>query len=535
MTFTAGNFLLLAGFILILSILLSKTGYKAGVPVLLVFLLVGMLFGEDGVGIHFEDYTIAQSIGMVAMSIILFNGGMDTKYTTIKPVLGPGIVLATVGVLLTTLITGFFIHITSTSFNSLINVSFPYAVLIAATMSSTDSASVFSIIRAQKMKMHNNLQPLLELESGSNDPMANMLTIVMIQIVMNSGGGDASAVSIILTFLWQFGMGLVIGFVFGRSYVWLHNTIKLENKSMYQILIMGFVFLTFSITNVINANGYLAVYIAGIVVGNAGMVKGTPKIRIFKKEYPLFGSKKIIEKRSINKLLDGLTWLVQIVMFLMLGLLVAPHNMMDMAFNAIILGLFVIFIGRPLAVYLSLIPFRKIGFKDKAFISWVGLRGAAPIIFATYPVVAGVKDGELVFNVVFFITLISLLVQGTTIPFVANMLKLGEKDESGPENFGIEIPDELNTIMEQQTVEKETILKDYPLKKGTLIMIVKRGDRYIVPNGRLILKKGDQLLVISESGEEEIMESLDKQHSDFMKLNWNFNINMLETDDEKQS
>ena len=501
----------------------------------MVFLLVGMLFGEDGVGIHFEDYTIAQSIGMVAMSIILFNGGMDTKYTTIKPVLGPGIVLATVGVLLTTLITGFFIHITSTSFNSLINVSFPYAVLIAATMSSTDSASVFSIIRAQKMKMHNNLQPLLELESGSNDPMANMLTIVMIQIVMNSGGGDASAVSIILTFLWQFGMGLVIGFVFGRSYVWLHNTIKLENKSMYQILIMGFVFLTFSITNVINANGYLAVYIAGIVVGNAGMVKGTPKIRIFKKEYPLFGSKKIIEKRSINKLLDGLTWLVQIVMFLMLGLLVAPHNMMDMAFNAIILGLFVIFIGRPLAVYLSLIPFRKIGFKDKAFISWVGLRGAAPIIFATYPVVAGVKDGELVFNVVFFITLISLLVQGTTIPFVANMLKLGEKDESGPENFGIEIPDELNTIMEQQTVEKETILKDYPLKKGTLIMIVKRGDRYIVPNGRLILKKGDQLLVISESGEEEIMESLDKQHSDFMKLNWNFNINMLETDDEKQS
>lgn len=535
MTFTAGNFLLLAGFILILSILLSKTGYKAGIPVLLVFLLVGMLFGEDGVGIHFENYTIAQSIGMVAMSIILFNGGMDTKYTTIKPVLGPGIVLATVGVLLTTLITGFFIHITSTSFNSLVNVSFPYAVLIAATMSSTDSASVFSIIRAQKMKMHNNLQPLLELESGSNDPMANMLTIVMIQIVMNSGGGDASAVSIILTFLWQFGMGLVIGFVFGRSYVWLHNTIKLENKSMYQILIMGFVFLTFSITNMINANGYLAVYIAGIVVGNAGLVKGTPKIRIFKKEYPLFGSKKIIEKRSINKLLDGLTWLVQIVMFLMLGLLVAPHNMMDMAFNAIILGLFVIFIGRPLAVYLSLIPFKKIGFKDKAFISWVGLRGAAPIIFATYPVVAGVKDGELIFNIVFFITLISLLVQGTTIPFVANLLKLGEKDDSGPENFGIEIPDELNTIMEQQTVEKETILKDYPLKKGTLIMIVKRGDRYIVPNGRLILKKGDQLLVISESGEEEIMESMEKQHSDFMKLNWNFNINMLETDDEKQS
>ncbi len=531
MTFTAGNFLLLAGFILILSILLSKTGYKAGIPVLLVFLLVGMLFGEDGVGIHFGNYNVAQSIGMVAMSIILFNGGMDTKFGAVKPVLGPGVVLATVGVLLTTLITGFFIHITSTSFDGLVSVTFPYAVMIAATMSSTDSASVFSIIRAQKMKMHNNLQPLLELESGSNDPMANMLTIVMIQIVMNSGSG-VGALSIILTFLWQFSMGLVIGFVFGRSYVWLHNTIRLENKSMYQILIMGFVFITFSITNMINANGYLAVYIAGIVVGNAGMVKDTPKIRINKKEYPLFGNRKIIEKRSIDKLLDGLTWLVQIVMFLMLGLLVTPHNMVDMALNAIILGLFVIFIGRPLAVYLSLIPFKKIGFKDKAFISWVGLRGAAPIIFATYPVVAGVKNGELVFNVVFFITLMSLLIQGTTIPFVAKKLRLGEKDESGPENFGIEIPEELNAIMDEQTVENEAFLKDYQLPKGTLVMIVKRNERYIIPNGKLYLKKGDKLLLISESKEEEIIESLENHNNGKMKLNWNFNLDLLNKKNE---
>jgi len=532
MTFTAGNFLLLAAIILIFSILLSKTGYKFGVPALLIFLLAGMLFGEDGFGIHFDSYNTAQFIGMIALSIILFTGGMDTKFEAIKPVLAPGIVLATAGVLLTTVFTGFFIYGVGQVFEKAISVPLTFALLLAATMSSTDSASVFSIIRSQRMKMRNNLQPLLELESGSNDPMANMLTIVMIQVIQNGNGEGTSIIGIILTFLWQFGCGIIFGYGFGRIYVLVHNKLKLENKSLYQILIIGFVFLTFSITNLIGANGYLAVYIAGIVVGNAGMVKKDFKFKLFKKKISLFGHNKIIERRSIDKLLDGLTWLVQIVMFLMLGLLVTPHSMLTIAVPAIIVGVFVILIGRPLAVFLCLIPFKKIGLKDKTFISWVGLRGAAPIIFATYPFVAGIKGGQSIFNVVFFITLISLIVQGTTIPFFARKLKLGEKDDSGPENFGIEIPEELNAIMEEKIVENDSFLKDYPLPKGTLVMIVKRDERFIIPNGKLFLKKGDKLLLISESKEEELIETLENHPNNGIKLNWKFNFNMLNKKNE---
>lgn len=527
MTFTAGNFLLLAAIILIFSILLSKTGYKFGVPTLLVFLLAGMFFGEDGFGIHFDNYNIAQFIGMIALSIILFTGGMDTKFEAIKPVLGPGIVLATVGVLLTTVFTGFFIYGIGLVFENSINVPLTIALLLAATMSSTDSASVFSILRSQKMKMRHNLQPLLELESGSNDPMANMLTIVMIQVIQSGKGDNIGVIGIILTFLWQFGIGVLFGYGFGRIYVWVHNKLKLENKSMYQILIIGFIFLTFAITNLFGANGYLAVYIAGIIVGNAGMVKDDIPLKIFKKKVSLFGSRKIIERRSIDKLLDGLTWLVQIVMFLMLGLLVTPHSMISLAVPAIIIGFFVILLGRPLAVFICLIPFKKINLKAKTFISWVGLRGAAPIIFATYPYVAGIEGGESIFSVVFFITLISLIVQGTTIPYFARKLNLGEKDESGPENFGVEIPDELNAIMQEQIVEDEAFLKDYPLPKGTLVMIVKRGDRYIIPNGKVFLKKGDQLLLISESKEEDFIENFEHHQDHGMRLNWNFDLNQL--------
>lgn len=497
MVITAGNFLLLAAVILIFSILISKLGYKIGVPTLLIFLIVGMIFGEDGVGIHFSNHEITQFIGMIALTIILFTGGMDTKYESIKPVIAPGIVLATVGVLLTTLFVGFFIYGVGLLFEKAITVPLALALLLAATMSSTDSASVFSILRSQKLKLHNNLQPLLELESGSNDPMAYMLTIVMIQVVQNDSGAHISVFFIILTFLLQFVVGLAIGYVFGRCYVWIHNKLQLENKALYQILIIGFVFLTFSITDMLGGNGYLAVYLAGIVVGNAGDANSS--VKFFGKRRSVFGENRLVERRSIDKLLDGLVWLVQIVMFLMLGLLVTPHNMLKIAIPAVIIGVFMIFVGRPLAVWLSLIPFRKIKGKDKLFASWVGLRGAAPIIFATYPFVNGIDGGDIIFNIVFFITLLSLVFQGTTIPFMARKLNLGEKDTSGPENFGVEIPEEINTAMEQRTVENDALLKDYELPKGTLVMLVKRDNKYIVPNGKLMLQKGDKLLLISEN------------------------------------
>ena len=391
MIFTPENVLLIGAVIWFVSILLSKTGYKFGVPVLLVFLLIGMLLGTDGLGIRFDNYKHAQIIGMVALTIILFSGGMDTKFSDVKPILGAGVVLSTVGVLLTTLFTGFFIYGISHAFSHVIHIPLTLALLLAATMSSTDSATVFNILRSQKMGLRNRLQPLLEFESGSNDPMAYMLTIVMIQIIQG-GSADISAWNIIFTFVLQFGFGLVFGYLLGRACVWIINKIDLQNKSLYPIMMLSFIFFIFSFTNLFNGNGYLAVYVAGIVMGNS----------------------KLTENKSISSFLDGIVWLVQIVMFLVLGMLVNPHEMFKIALPALIVGVFVIMVGRPLSVFLCLLPFKGVAKRSRVFISWVGLRGAAPIIFATYPVVEGVPGATFIFNMVFFITLTSLIIQGTT-------------------------------------------------------------------------------------------------------------------------
>lgn len=320
MTFTAGNILLVGAVLLFVSILISKTGFRYGIPTLLIFLLVGMLFGVDGVGFQFDNHAATQFIGMVALSIILFAGGMDTKYASIKPVLGAGIVLSTAGVLLTTVITGSFIYFISLMFTKSVPVSISFALLLAATMSSTDSASVFSILRSQKMSLRNNLQPMLELESGSNDPMAYMLTIVMIQVMQSGADASISVGSILLMFFVQFSVGLLMGFLLGKACVWIINKVGLQNKALYPIMMVSFIFFVFSFTDLLKGNGYLAVYIAGIIVGNH----------------------KLVEKRSIDSFLNGLVWLVQIIMFLMLGLLVNPHEMIDVAVPAIIIGVFMI-------------------------------------------------------------------------------------------------------------------------------------------------------------------------------------------------
>ena len=245
MTFTPENVLLIGAVIWFVSILLSKTGYRFGVPVLLVFLLIGMLLGVDGLGIQFDNYKYAQVIGMVALTIILFSGGMDTKFSDVKPILGPGIALSTLGVLLTTLLTGFFIYGISHAFSHVIHIPLTLALLLAATMSSTDSATVFNILRSQKMGLRNRLQPLLEFESGSNDPMAYMLTIVMIQIIQGGETADIGVWQIMMNFVMQFGFGLVFGFVLGKACVWIINKIDLQNKSLYPILMLSFIFFIF--------------------------------------------------------------------------------------------------------------------------------------------------------------------------------------------------------------------------------------------------------------------------------------------------
>ena len=481
MFFTAGNILLVGSVLLFVSIIVGKTGYKFGVPTLLLFLLVGMLFGSDGLGMQFHNADEAQFIGMVALSIILFSGGMDTKFNDIRPIMAQGIMLSTIGVLLTAFFTGIFIWwISGMSWS---NIAFPIttSLLLAATMSSTDSASVFAILRSQNINLKHNLRPMLELESGSNDPMAYMLTIVLIQLVQASGvsGGD-----IALSFAVQFIVGGALGYALGRTAVFMLNRLNIDNQSLYPILLLAFVFFTFSITDLFKGNGYLAVYIAGMIVGN----------------------NKIKHRKEITTFMDGLSWLFQIIMFLCLGLLVNPHEMLDVAIVATLIGVFMIFIGRPLSVFLCLLPFKNMTTRSRIFISWVGLRGAVPIIFATYPVVAGIEGANMIFNIVFFITIVSLIVQGTTISKMANKLKLSKPMPKTGNEFGVELPEEINTHLYDMVIEPSHItsgdtLKDMALPKGTLVMIVKRDEEYLIPNGTLKLHVGDRLLLISEKHE----------------------------------
>lgn len=478
MFFTAGNILLIGSILLFVSVIVGKTGYKFGVPALLLFLIVGMIFGSDGLGLQFHNADEAQFIGMVALSIILFSGGMDTKYSDIRPILSPGIVLSTAGVLLTALFTGVFIWWISGMHWS--NISFPIitSLLLAATMSSTDSASVFAILRSQNINLKHNLRPMLELESGSNDPMAYMLTVVLIQLVQASG---MNCGEIALSFAIQFIVGGAIGYVSGRAAVFMLNKLNIDNQALYPILLLAFVFFTFSITDLIHGNGYLAVYIAGMLVGNS----------------------KIKYRKEIVTFMDGLTWLFQIIMFLCLGLLVNPHEMFEIAIVASLIGIFMIFIGRPLSVLLCLMPFRNLTTKSRLFVSWVGLRGAVPIIFATYPVVAGIDGADAIFNIVFFITILSLVIQGTTVSFIANKLGLSIPVEKKGNEFGVELPEEINTNLSDMVITEKDIaggdtLKEMSLPKGTLVMIVKRDEEFLIPNGTLKLHVGDRLLLISE-------------------------------------
>ena len=492
MHFTSENILLISSILIFCSILISKAGYRFGLPSLLLFLIAGMLFGSDGLGLQFNNMNHAQFIGMIALCVILFTGGMETKFKEIKPVLGEGLALSTIGVLLTTVFTGLFIFLLSEWDMAPISLPLVTCILLAATMSSTDSASVFNILRNSRMKLKNNLQPLLELESGSNDPMAYILTIVLIQIANTLSGAGAESIDAwtitadaLKTLLLQFGVGIIAGMVMGYFAVWVLNKVHLTNAPLYAILLISIVFFTFTVTTKLYGNGYLAVYLAGVIIGNHNIT--------FRKE--------------IFSFLDGMTWLVQIVMFVALGLLVNPHEMLQVAPIALLIGLFMILVGRPLSVFLTLIPFRKVSLPSKTYISWVGLRGAVPIIFATYPVIAKVEGSGLIFNIVFFITLMSLIIQGSTITSAAKKLNLSLPVPDDDNKFGVEVPEEAGKLVEvtltEEALQLGNTLKEVKLPEGMLVMMIKRGEKFIVPNGSVELHEGDRLLIISENDDED--------------------------------
>ena len=481
--------MLVGSIILFVSIVAGKASSRFGAPMLLFFLLVGMAFGTDGVGIEFDNFEAVQFVGMLSLSIILFSGGMDTSFSDVRPVLKEGVVLATVGVMLTALFTGSVIYFVGDLLG--LNIPFTVALLMAAVMSSTDSASVFSILRSKRIGLKQNLRPLLELESGSNDPMAYILTIMLVQVNM---GGDSDLWGVGLTFLSQMGIGALAGYLLGRGATYVVNRINIGNKSLYSVLLLSVVFFIYSFTDLLGGNGYLAVYIAGIVMGN----------------------RKLSHKKTLATFLDGVTWLMQIVMFLMLGLLVNPHELTEIAWIGVIVGAAMIFVTRPLAVWLSLLPLgSKLTSKARHYISWVGLRGAAPILFATYPKLAGLDPNNRIFNIVFFITIFSLVIQGTTVGGVAKVL--GVADKSPDKGFDIDLPDEVKAALTEVDIIEGGVrdgaqLRDVKLPEKTLVMMIRRGERYIVPNGSTVLHKGDKLLLISEEIQVQTPEIKHKEH-----------------------
>lgn len=484
MIIDTGNILLIGAVLLFFSVIAGKAGFRFGVPVLLLFLGVGMLFGSDGLGIQFNNPASAQFIGMIALSIILFSGGMDTKYSEIKPVAGQGVILATLGVVLTTAITGYFIYWITGIISDFSTLTLTESLLMAAVMSSTDSASVFSILRSKRQGLKEQLRPMLELESGSNDPMAYMLTLLLIQIIQAPAGEVSLWYSAGMFFL-QMSVGAIAGYLLGRLAVWMMNRLNVDNQSLYPILLLACVFFIFSVTELVKGNGYLAVYIAGLVVGNH----------------------KIQHKKSTATFFDGFTWLFQIVMFLTLGLLVNPRDLLPVAGLGLLVGIFMIIFARPVSVFLCLAPFRKMSTKAKLYVSWVGLRGAVPIIFATYPLIAQVQYASLIFNVVFFITIVSLLTQGTTVSYMAKLLGLSEQEKKQNNDFGMELPEEIKSAMSEIEVIPSLLangnhLMDLTLPDNTLVVMVKRDKHFFIPRGRTKLNEGDKLLVITDNDEE---------------------------------
>jgi cell volume regulation protein A len=489
MKITVEAVLLVMSILFFVSILAGKAGYKLGVPVLLLFLTVGMLSGTDGLGIEFENFHIAQTIGTVALCIILFSGGMDTKISEVRPIVAQGVVLATAGVLLTTIFTGLMIWMVFRMTEIGEQAGLLTALLLAATMSSTDSASVFAILRSRGIHLKNNLRPLLELESGSNDPMAYMLTITLIGIIQN--GAETNYWIIALKTLSQLIIGAGAGFVFGKLAVRVINRIRIDNASFYPILVFTSCIFIFSLTYFIRGNGYLAVYIGGLVIGNA----------------------RFVHKRSSMNFFDGLAWLSQILMFLTLGLLVNPHELIPVIIPGLIISFIMILVTRPASVFLSLLPFRKMTFREKSFISWVGLRGAVPIIFAIIPLAEQVPHARFIFNIVFFCTLVSLIVQGTTLSWVARLHKLADKPREYKKlkEFDIEFSDDIKSVTTEisvvaQTLNKGNRLMDMPLPDKTLVVMVKRDQMYFVPTGNTVLQVNDKLLVITDD-QEALMET----------------------------
>jgi cell volume regulation protein A len=472
MILTTENILLIGSVLLLLSVVVGKTSYKFGVPTLLLFLVIGMLAGSEGlIGINFNDPKIAQFIGIVSLNFILFSGGLDTDWSSVKPILKPGVALSTLGVLFTALSLGTFVYY-------LTDFTIYESMLLGSIVSSTDAAAVFSILRSKSLGLKNNIRPTLELESGSNDPMAYVLTISFLTLVLNQ---DKGVEAIIPIFLQQMLLGGALGFAFGKLSKIIINRIKLDFEGLYPVLAIALMFITFSATDFLGGNGFLAIYVCAVYLGN----------------------KYLIHKKTIMKMYDGLAWLMQIVLFLTLGLLVFPSQIIPYFGIGLLISVFLILVARPFAVFLSL-SFFKIDIRSKLYLSWAGLRGAVPIVFATYPLLAGIDKANMIFNLVFFIAVTSVIIQGTTLNIFAKWLKVSLPEEEKPlaeiDKIILELPkSSLKEFkIEPQYYASNKRVVDLNFPKSAFIVMIERNGVYLRPGGSTVIEANDLLMVLAD-------------------------------------
>jgi cell volume regulation protein A len=477
------NLLLLASVLVFVAVLITKVGVKLGAPSLLLFLLLGMAVGREGLGLNFEDYEIAESIGHFAMTVILFTGGFETILHETKPVMKKGIMLSTVGICITVVLTGFFIYFATGRIIADTGVSILACFLVAAVMSSTDSTSVFSVLNGKRLRLRSNLAPLLELESGSNDPVAYILTILMVKFMTEPSLQGLStwvgALAGIIVVLIQIFVGVAVGFGVGFGAKWLLSKIRLENNSLMGILVLSTGFFANGLASLLGGQGLLSIYIAAVIISN-------------KADIP--------RKKEIAKFFDGITWIMQLAMFLILGLLARPSSMVQVALPAILTGFFLLFVARPASVFLTLAPFKGVKFKEKLFVSWVGLKGAGPILFALYPVVHEVQGAGDIFNVVFIVSLMSLILQGMSLTPVAKWLNLSYPEDPEVESFGMELPEEMGMLSDHIVTPDDLsagkTLRELHLPHGIRVMMVKREGKFLVPHGSMELMEGDHLIIV---------------------------------------